>query len=1123
MKDDFNIIDLDLTDHIPQVEKTLTEDNHTTVNNTEEYIDEDYAEEEVADEEYYEAEEEVTDEEYYEAEEEVADEEHYEAEEEVADEEYYEAEEEVTDEEYYEEDPYYGIDEENAGDEIFQGEVSVDTIIMNGIADAVEGADAITRTEDSSFLNEEESERLRQDVDAALQDQYTDSIDFVDVEEMSAADEEFEEEYEEEPLIRRSSKKKKKKEGFPAVIISFFKKLTVGDWMIAGTGVVIICMAVVTLFFWGKARNIDQQVTNMYDLGYGLSNIGVAGESGLLAVADARMNAVSFEEEPQDSTGGVTVDITFTSVEKDMKIKFINADTDRLITDVVFEITLTSEDGDAYEFKDEDLDGIIYEKNMEPGDYSVTVEPIDGYTFADYSQSVTVKDEIAYEQIDVTQEIKSESEVNVAVEDTAVNNAEAEAEAEAVPTLADTVEWVESTRTAADGSTGYQQVDKSTIPEPSYASRNVIEVANEGYAVSGRIANPMEHEVMVLTREREITESTTPETSEAPSTQTTSEEPSTQTTSPSTEPSTEPSTTPSTPPSTTPSTAPTGKTVTITVNGENSVKVGSTLQLTPTIKDGNTTITGGTTSYTSKDTATATVDSNGKVTGVKAGTVVITISYTKTDGSTTYTGSHDVTITVTAAGATVSTLTLNHTTLAVVVGGNSTIAPTATLSDGTKVTTASSFTFTPDKTTIATVDATGKITGVAKGTAVITVTYKDSSNNTKTATCTVTVSDATVSTVSLNKATTTIAKGDTETLVATALMTNNTKITDASKFTWTSQTTSVATVDSNGKITAVGVGTAKITVSYKDALGNTKSASCTVTVVANPAQDTSSKLKDKDDNQIYVNSNGEYVEATYADYYNASAFYLKTDVQYRYTGWQTINGNVYFFDKNGNKVTGEQVIQGVKYNFTSEGILAMNNNGVIGIDVSKWNGSIDWNAVKNSGISYVIIRCGYRGSSTGVLVEDPKFKTNIQGATAAGLKVGVYFFTQAVNEVEAVEEASMVLSLVKGYGVSYPIFIDTERANGRADGLDRNTRTAVCRAFCETIRNAGYSAGVYASKSWFNDNLNYSSLSGYKIWLAQYASAPTFANRYDMWQNSDKGSVSGISGKVDMNISYLGY
>ena len=172
---------------------------------------------------------------------------------------------------------------------------------------------------------------------------------------------------------------------------------------------------------------------------------------------------------------------------------------------------------------------------------------------------------------------------------------------------------------------------------------------------------------------------------------------------------------------------------------------------------------------------------------------------------------------------------------------------------------------------------------------------------------------------------------------------------------------------------------------------------------------------DKNGNQVYIkDSSGKYVEATYADYFTASEFYIKADVEYRYTGWQTINGNAYFFDKNNNKVTGEQIIQGIKYNFTSEGILAMNNNGVLGIDVSKWNGTIDWSAVKNSGISFVIIRCGYRGSSTGVLVEDPTFRRNIQGATAAGLKVGVYFFTQAVNAVEAVEEASMVLRLVKG-------------------------------------------------------------------------------------------------------------
>ncbi|MBP3468816.1 MAG: Lyzozyme M1 (1,4-beta-N-acetylmuramidase), partial [Lachnospiraceae bacterium] len=130
---------------------------------------------------------------------------------------------------------------------------------------------------------------------------------------------------------------------------------------------------------------------------------------------------------------------------------------------------------------------------------------------------------------------------------------------------------------------------------------------------------------------------------------------------------------------------------------------------------------------------------------------------------------------------------------------------------------------------------------------------------------------------------------------------------------------------------------------------------------------------------------------------------------------------------------------------------------------------------------------------------------------------------QAVNAVEAVEEASMVLSLVKGYGISYPIFIDTEKANGRADGLDRATRTAVIKAFCETIRNAGYSAGVYASKSWFNDNLNFNELGAYRIWLAQYAPEPTFGKRYDLWQYTEKGTVNGISGKVDMNISYLGY
>ncbi len=193
-----------------------------------------------------------------------------------------------------------------------------------------------------------------------------------------------------------------------------------------------------------------------------------------------------------------------------------------------------------------------------------------------------------------------------------------------------------------------------------------------------------------------------------------------------------------------------------------------------------------------------------------------------------------------------------------------------------------------------------------------------------------------------------------------------------------------------------------------------------------------------------------------------------------------------------------------------------------GIDVSKWNGEIDWDKVKNAGVEFAIIRAGYRGSVTGTLVEDPYYETNIKGAIASGVQVGVYFFTQAVNEVEAVEEASAVLELVEQYKLDYPIFIDTEGAggNGRADGLDVDTRTLVCDAFCRTIENAGYEAGVYASRNWYNNMLKADKLDNYNIWLAEYRSVPLYQGYYMMWQYTSKGSVDGIEGNVDLNIAY---
>lgn len=198
-------------------------------------------------------------------------------------------------------------------------------------------------------------------------------------------------------------------------------------------------------------------------------------------------------------------------------------------------------------------------------------------------------------------------------------------------------------------------------------------------------------------------------------------------------------------------------------------------------------------------------------------------------------------------------------------------------------------------------------------------------------------------------------------------------------------------------------------------------------------------------------------------------------------------------------------------------------NGRRGIDVSKWNKTIDWEKVKEAGVEFAIIRCGYRGASTGALVLDPMFQENIKGAAAAGIPVGVYFFTQAVTEVEAIEEASMVISLIKDYDVDYPVFLDSESAGGtgRADQLDASTRTRCHKAFLETIASAGYESGVYASKNWLNNRLDAAQLSQYKIWMAEYADVPTYDKYYDMWQHTSKGTVDGIETKVDLDISYM--
>ena len=246
-----------------------------------------------------------------------------------------------------------------------------------------------------------------------------------------------------------------------------------------------------------------------------------------------------------------------------------------------------------------------------------------------------------------------------------------------------------------------------------------------------------------------------------------------------------------------------------------------------------------------------------------------------------------------------------------------------------------------------------------------------------------------------------------------------------------------------------------------------------------------------------------------------------------YSGWRTENGKTYYYAQDTNKkVTGLRSIDGKLYYFDANGV--KQDNVTFGIDVSKYQSGLDWNKIKKSGVSFVIIRIGYRGyGAAGNLVKDPMFEEHFTNARNAGLKVGVYFFTQAVNEAEAQEEAEGCNWALNGRRLDYPIFYDTEASTapggtGRADGLGVEDRTKCAIAFCERVKELGYKPGVYASTTWYRKRVNYNTLrSRYTIWNAHYgvSSSPIGC---DLWQGTEKARINGYSGDLDANISYIG-
>lgn len=198
-----------------------------------------------------------------------------------------------------------------------------------------------------------------------------------------------------------------------------------------------------------------------------------------------------------------------------------------------------------------------------------------------------------------------------------------------------------------------------------------------------------------------------------------------------------------------------------------------------------------------------------------------------------------------------------------------------------------------------------------------------------------------------------------------------------------------------------------------------------------------------------------------------------------------------------------------------------------GIDVSVFQGDIDWDAVKNDGIDFVMLRVGYRGyGQKGIMGKDDKFDSNYEGAKKAGLKVGAYFFSQAANESEAREEAFFVLDAVRDCPLDYPIaydweFVDNDEA--RTNGMTSEDITVCAKAFCEAIKSAGKVPVIYFNCETGYFNYDLPQVKDYDFWLAEYYDTPSFYYNYKMWQYSKTGSVDGISGDVDMNISIVDF
>ena len=242
-------------------------------------------------------------------------------------------------------------------------------------------------------------------------------------------------------------------------------------------------------------------------------------------------------------------------------------------------------------------------------------------------------------------------------------------------------------------------------------------------------------------------------------------------------------------------------------------------------------------------------------------------------------------------------------------------------------------------------------------------------------------------------------------------------------------------------------------------------------------------------------------------------------------GWKTDeNGQRIYLREDGSLLRGLKYIDNKIYYFLENGVCATS----VGADVSFYNGSVNWKALKKAGVDFVILRIGGRGwGQGGTLYDDWCFFSSLNSAKAAGLNVGAYFYSAATNLAEAAQEAVLAVDRLHGISLELPLFFDSEYSgnypNGRSDPLSMAERTEIAKVFCRLVERAGYKAGIYASESFLKDELNFDALSEYQIWMANYTEdgrLPTPSHRFDIWQFTDRGRLPGISGNCDINVIF---